>query len=171
MNVKQLMRKFEGLDYHERVVLLTDLGRSLDAEACQGLLEALGQGDTYQRSLALHLARSKRRVVHIERALADPSLSVRAFAAKLFARHADVVPAELLDRLDRVSLAAIRLELCRRQRTHAPSRGSCRRTDRARAAGRGVEHAGELQSELDRRAPRSSRLAPCRLVPFGPAPQ
>lgn len=118
MHLDELMRGLDGLDHWERLAWLLELDTTLGPEKGEALLEAMSQGDTQLRRLALHLAWRRRALTCMWRAIADPSLSVRHFAAKLVARYAEAIPGELLEQIDTASLATLLRELRRRGRAN-----------------------------------------------------
>ena len=116
MNVDKLMRRFDRLDHHERMVDVAEYVCKLEEKEIQALGQALMQGDVHRRLLALHVAAISRDANAALAALDDPSLSVRHQAALLTGRLAESLPADLLDRIDASSLSRLLAEVVRRRR-------------------------------------------------------
>jgi hypothetical protein len=136
-NVDKLMRRLDRLDHHERLIDLTEHLRALADVDAQALGQALAQGDVHRRWLALHVAAFRRDADAAVAALDDVSLLVRRSAAQLAGRLANVLPADLLDRIDGESLGRLVGEVVRRGRhelAQALCEGLCARERLAEAA-------------------------------------
>ncbi|WP_433167535.1 hypothetical protein [Kribbella sp. CA-247076] len=78
MRTGELLRSIDGLSYGQRVRLLAD-----HAEQLTGLLDELGRGDAFERTLGIQIAEVTRDTPYITRLLHDPEPAVqsRALAA------------------------------------------------------------------------------------------
>lgn len=115
-NHQSLFRRLDRLDHHERLATLIAHVRTLAPTEADTLGRELAAGDTQRRLLGLQVVRLRADHAAALAALDDPSLSVRIAAAKLVGRYAPTLPANLLDRVDGVSLSHLIVQVVRRRR-------------------------------------------------------
>ncbi|GAB2661655.1 hypothetical protein [Kribbella swartbergensis] len=113
MRASELLRLIDGLSYGQRVRLLADRAHRLT-----GLLDELGQGEAFERTLGLQIAEVTRDTSYVAKLLRDPHPSVQSRALAAVSRGVPVPDDDLRMVYDDAP-AALRtklVSLVRRQR-------------------------------------------------------
>ncbi len=132
MRADELMRSIDRLSYGERVRLLATEARRLRGSAeLDGLLDELGGGDPFERSLGISVAQVAGHAGYVTRMLTDPVPAVQAHALGAAASGVPVAD-EVLVRLYDDASAELRRQLLRAVRAGRRSRLASRLIDRHR---------------------------------------
>lgn len=85
MRASELLRSIDGLSHGQRVRLLSDRAQELT-----GLLDELGRGDAFERTIGIQIAEVARDTSYITRLLRDPEPAVQSRALAAVARGVPV---------------------------------------------------------------------------------
>jgi hypothetical protein len=145
MRASELLRSIDGLSYGQRVRLLVDRARKLTGRAREltGLLDELGRGDTFERTLGIQIAEVVRETSYITKLLRDPEPAVQSRALAAVARGVPVSDDDLRILYDDAP-AALRTRLVSLVRRTGRERLATRLIDEHRARWGDVAAAGLL---------------------------
>jgi hypothetical protein len=151
MRASELLRSIDGLSYRQRVRLLADRAHQLS-----GLLDELGQGDAFERTLGLHIAEVTRDTSYVAKLLRDPHPSVQSRALAAVSRGVPVPDDDLRIVYDDAP-AAVRTKLVSLVRRQGREHLATRLIDEHRARWGDVAAAGLLEA--------TERATVARLLP------
>ncbi|MEU4197840.1 hypothetical protein AB0E69_38510 [Kribbella sp. NPDC026611] len=140
MRVRDLLRLIDGLSYGQRMRLLAERAAELS-----GLLDELGQGSAFERTLGVQIAEVTRTTSYVGRLLRDPEPSVQSRALAAVVRGVPVSDDELRILYDDAP-AALRTKLVALVRRTRREHLAVRLIDEHRARWGDVAAAGLLEA-------------------------
>ncbi len=140
MRASELLQSIDGLSYGQRVRLLADRARELT-----GLLDELGRGEAFERTLGIQIAEVVRESSYITKLLRDPEPAVQSRALAAVARGVPVADDDLRILYDDAP-AALRTKLVSLVRRTRREHLATRLIDEHRARWGDVAAAGLLEA-------------------------